>query len=122
MGEALLAAGVTTYESIGSDIKKEGAPASSYDATPVAPALSLLRALEGVQESLSSITAPSLLLTSTEDHLVSVDNGEELVARSRGPVQRIWLDDSYHVATLDNDAELVESATLRFLEEELRSE
>ena len=34
---------------------------------------------------------------------------------SSGPVEQIWLEDSYHVATLDNDAELVESSTLAFL-------
>ena len=30
-------------------------------------------------------------------------------SKSSGPVERIWLEESYHVATMDNDQELVES-------------
>jgi hypothetical protein len=44
-----------------------------------------------------------------------VDNGDELVQKSSGPVERIWLGNSFHVATLDNDRELIESAALAFL-------
>jgi carboxylesterase len=68
-----------------------------------------------VNANLSSITAPSLLLSSREDHTVAPDNGDEIVNKSCGPVERIWLEESYHVATLDNDQEVVESATLEFL-------
>ena len=32
-----------------------------------------------------------------------------------GPIERVWLENSYHVATLDNDQALVESLTLDFL-------
>jgi carboxylesterase len=56
------------------------------------------------------------LLSSREDHVVTSDNGDELVVRSSGPVERLWLENSYHVATLDNDREFVESSALRFLE------
>jgi len=115
LAEMLLASGVATYDSIGSDIKKEGVAETSYDQTPVAPALSALRATKDVNDKLSSITAPSLLFTSTEDHVVAVDNGDELVSKSNGPVERIWLENSFHVATLDNDRELIESTTMTFL-------
>lgn len=115
LAEALLASGVETYDSIGSDVKKDGVFETSYDQTPVAPALSALRATNDVNAKLASITAPSLLFTSTEDHVVAVDNGDELVNKSSGPVERIWLENSYHVATLDNDRELVESTTMDFL-------
>jgi len=117
LAETLLASGVDTYDSIGSDVKKEGVVETSYAQTPVAPALSALRATTDVNAKLSSITAPSLLFTSTEDHVVAVDNGDELVNKSRGPVERIWMENSYHVATLDNEKELIESTTLTFLAE-----
>jgi carboxylesterase len=71
--------------------------------------------VKAVEANLSKITAPSLLLSSRVDGVVSTDNGDTLVAHSSGPVERIWLEDSYHVATIDNDQELVESATLEFL-------
>jgi len=115
LAEALLASGVQSYDSIGSDVKKEGVVETSYDLTPVAPALSALRATTDVNAKLCTITAPSLLFTSTEDHVVATDNGDELVEKSNGPVERIWLENSYHVATIDNDQELIESTTLDFL-------
>jgi carboxylesterase len=55
------------------------------------------------------------LLSSREDHTVAPDNGDEIVENSSGPVERIWLEESYHVATLDNDQELVERSTVEFL-------
>jgi carboxylesterase len=113
--QALLDAEVFTFDSIGSDIKKEGVVETSYAATPLACVKSLFDALEGVNDNLGRITAPSLLLTSTEDHVVTTDNGDELVKRSSGSVERIWLENSYHVATMDNDQELLEAATLKFL-------
>ncbi len=113
--DQLLDAGVESYESIGSDIKKEGAVEASYDATPLLPAKSLFEGVAGVHEHLPKITAPSLLLSSREDHVVTSDNGDDLVALVSGPVERVWLENSYHVATMDNDQELVESLTLDFL-------
>jgi carboxylesterase len=111
----LLEAGVETLESIGSDIKKEGALEASYDATPVAPVLSLFSGIQTVHENLHVISAPILLISSREDHVVTSDNGDDLVAMVSGPIERIWLENSYHVATIDNDQELVESLTLDFL-------
>lgn len=111
----LLEAGVETAESIGSDIKKGADVNVGYDATPLVPVLSLSEGLESVNEHLSAITAPILLISSREDHVVTSDNGDELMARVSGPVERVWLENSYHVATIDNDQELVESLTLDFL-------
>jgi carboxylesterase len=111
----LLEAGVETFESIGSDIKKEDTVESSYDVTPLRPAKSLFDGIALVNEHLVRITAPSLLISSREDHVVTSDNGDDLVALASGPVERVWLENSYHVATMDNDQELVESLTLDFL-------
>ncbi|HEY5302726.1 MAG TPA: alpha/beta fold hydrolase [Acidimicrobiales bacterium] len=115
LARTMLESGATTYDSIGSDIKKEGVKETSYDQTPIASALTLLEAVKVVNDNLGRITAPSLLLSSTEDHVVELDNGDELVKKSNGTVERIWLENSYHVATLDNDAPLIESAMLAFL-------
>jgi carboxylesterase len=118
---ALLDAGLETIDSIGSDIKKEGSVEASYDATPLACAASLFEAIQTVNAELAKITAPSLLLSSREDHVVTSDNGDDLVRKATGPVERVWLEDSYHVATMDNDQELVESKTLMFLDSVLKS-
>ena len=75
----------------------------------------MIEGVDAVNANLSAITVPSLLLSSREDHTVAPDNGDEVVEKSSGPVERIWLEESYHVATLDNDQELVERATIQFL-------
>jgi carboxylesterase len=111
----LVAGGLEEFESIGSDIKKEGASELSYNATPLRQVLSLMENLYDVEANLSSISAPVLLLQSREDHVVTSDNGDALVAHVSGPIERVWLENSYHVATLDNDQPIVEEQTLSFL-------
>jgi carboxylesterase len=114
--KGLLDAGMETMESIGSDIKKEGSQEASYNATPLACAASLFDGIEKVWERLDTISAPTLILSSREDHVVTSDNSEDLARIVKGSVEHIWLEDSYHVATLDNDASLVEAHTVRFLD------
>jgi carboxylesterase len=111
----MIESGVETFESIGSDIKKEGVVEASYNATPLRCVLSLVAGASEIESNLSNIVAPILLLSSREDHVVTSDNGDAIVDQSSGPVERIWLEESYHVATLDNDQELLESATIEFL-------
>ena len=53
-----------------------------------------------------------LLLSSRKDHVVPSSSGDVLVAEVSGPVERVWLERSYHVATLDYDAELIEDAVV----------
>ena len=113
--DELLASGVEQFDSIGSDVKREGVSESSYASTPLVCAQSLFAGVARLYDDLASVRAPSLLLQSREDHVVSADNGEDLFARVSGPIERIWLDDSYHVATLDNDRELVENEVVAFV-------
>lgn len=108
-------AGVEKFDAVGSDIKKESTSECAYDATPLAGVKSACDALVDVRANLAKITAPVLLLTSRIDHTVNWERGEDIVAMVSGPVEQIWLEDSYHVATLDNDAPLVESSTVAFL-------
>lgn len=116
---AFIESGLESFDSIGSDIKKENVVESSYDATPLVCLKSLCDGLVGVRANLAAITAPVLLLTSREDHTVNWERGEDIVAHASGPVEQVWLEDSFHVATLDNDAPLVESATIAFLKKVL---
>ena len=113
--QQLIDSGTETIESIGSDIKNPDVVELSYDATPLRCVASLMQGTQAVEAKLSAIQAPSLVLSSREDHVVTSDNGDAIVELSSGPVERIWLEDSYHVATMDNDRALVESSTMAFL-------
>ena len=98
-----------------SDIKKEDTSEAKYEGWPLRALQSVIEGVEGVNAKLSSITVPSLLISSREDHTVAPENGDHIVEKSSGPVERIWLQESYHIATLDNDQELVERSTIEFL-------
>lgn len=113
---ALLEAGVTTIDPIAGDIKKEGVVETTYPSMPLSSIGTFFAAMAGVEDHLSSITAPTLLLSSRDDHVVPSENGDALMAHCAGPIQRVWLENSYHVATLDNDAAFLESEVLSFLE------
>jgi carboxylesterase len=111
----MLAAGETVSPGIGSDIADPDAHESAYEGTPLACALSLFEALDELQPTLGAITCPLLLLTSTEDHVVEPASSDHLAASVSGPVERVTLERSYHVATLDYDKELIAERTIAFV-------
>ena len=113
--QSLLDAGTETFDAIGSDIKKEGSTEAAYPGTPLAAVLSLFEGADEVEAKLSAIHCPVLVLSSREDHVVESVSGDVVVDKVSGPVERVWLEDSYHVATLDNDAPLIESRVVEFV-------
>lgn len=114
--QSLLDAGTEVVEGIGSDIAKEGAVEAAYSGTPLAPALSLFEAADRVGKHLAEIRCPTLLLSSREDHVVDPASGDLFERSVGGPVDRVHLERSYHVATLDWDAPLIEQRVVKFME------
>ena len=112
--DPMIEAGTTVMEGIGSDIADPDVVETAYPQTPLVPLRSLVVATEAMQPELSSITCPVLIMTSPQDHVVPPTNSDHLAATVSGPVERLSLDRSYHVATLDHDRELIERATVDF--------
>jgi carboxylesterase len=112
--QAMLDAGEEYLDGIGSDIADPDSTESAYAKTPLKPLLSLLEAEESTHPNLGNITCPSLIITSRQDHVVPPTNSDDLANAVSGPVERIWLDRSYHVATLDYDKADVEKAVVEF--------
>jgi carboxylesterase len=57
-----------------------------------------------------------LMFSSRTDHVVDPENGDVILEHIRSAeVERIWLERSYHVATLDYDAELIQERTANFV-------
>jgi carboxylesterase len=111
----LLDAGIEVAPGVGSDIAKEGMVELAYPGSPVAAALSLFEGVDVVHEHLGEVHCPVLLFSSREDHVVPSASGDVVAAEVAGPLERIWLERSYHVATLDHDAPDIEVRTLAFL-------
>jgi carboxylesterase len=111
----MLDAGTEVGPGIGSDIADPDAVELAYDGMPLAPVLSLLEALDEVESHLGDIRCPVLLLSSRQDHVVPTSSGDLLVASVSGHCERVWLERSYHVATLDYDRDEIEERTATFV-------
>ena len=59
---------------------------------------------------------PLLLCTSPEDHVVPPSDSDHLASVWSGEVERVTLENSFHVATQDNDQGLIIERTLAFIE------
>ncbi len=111
----MVAGGQELMDGIGSDIAEPGATELSYSQTPLRPLLSLLAAADEVGAKLSEIACPVLLFSSRDDHVVPPDNGDVVAAALGTRVERVWLERSYHVATLDYDREEIEKRATDFV-------
>jgi carboxylesterase len=100
---------------IGSDIKKPGVTEPAYPKVPVKAAWQLSLLWRLTNADLAKITTPMLVMTSREDHVVEAGNSERLMAGASSTDKRhLWLEDSYHVATLDNDLPRIIEESLAF--------
>ena len=114
MVKGMVDEGQTLMPGIGSDIAKPGVIESAYDGTPLKPLLSLIDAAEGVSERLGDVTCAVLIMTSPNDHVVDPTASDLLAEKVSGPVERVSLERSFHVATVDYDAELIQERAVEF--------
>jgi carboxylesterase len=90
---------------------------------PAMPARSLaqnLSLIRWTKRHLHQITAPLLIVHATEDDITHIRNAEQLAAAVRGPVEKLYLEDSYHLVTLDRERNKVAKATLAFFDAHCR--
>lgn len=100
---------------IGSDIKAEGVTELAYPEVPLACLHSVYLAQAAIGDVLHKVTCPTLVLQSREDHVVHPDNAYRIMRRiSSVRRQLVWMENSYHVATLDNDKDLIVDQTGAF--------
>jgi carboxylesterase len=105
-----------SFPGVASDIKRPDVREVAYDRVPLKAALSLTRFWTVVAADLSKVTIPVLLVHSTVDHVVHPSNSALVLERiSSQDVQEIVLADSYHVATLDNDAQTIYDGSVAFI-------
>jgi carboxylesterase len=97
---------VPSLKGVGSDIKKDGVTELAYDRTPTKAAATL----PGLWK------VPTLVYRSREDHVVGPGSLE--ILRKALPASQLEVREcpnSYHVATLDNDAEAIFTGSLDFV-------
>ncbi|MFF7897708.1 alpha/beta hydrolase [Streptomyces sp. NPDC088817] len=107
---------VRTTKGIASDIALEGAAELGYDRVPLHAAHSLRNFFRLLDGELPQVTQPLLLLRSPQDHVVPpVDSARILGRVSSTDVTEVLLEHSYHVATLDHDADRIFEESYAFI-------
>jgi carboxylesterase len=106
---------VRSIPSIGGDIKKPGTSEGAAKRTPVASVATMPRMWKTTAAELALVTQPVLVYRSTVDHVVGPASMKRLTG-ALPDVEVRPLADSYHVATLDNDAPEIFDGTLAFVQ------
>lgn len=120
--KGMLKSGATSMPGIGSDIALKGAAETSYNGSPIEAMLSMFDAVDEIAPRLGEIACPVLLMSSRNDHVVPSASGDLLESRVAGPFERVWLERSFHVATLDYDAAEVEERAVAFVDKVARAQ
>ena len=107
---------IASLPGIGNDIKKSGVEEHGYDRTPLRAAHSMLRGYRQLRGDLGRITCPVLIYRSVVDHVVDPSSARVIVAGVGSSDIRVeTLANSYHVATLDNDAPTIFEESAEFI-------
>ncbi len=104
-------------KSVGDDIKRPGVTEWGYDALPTRGVYQLLKMLKYTRSRLHDVIVPMQLFHSVDDHTLPVSNTEIIMKGVGSQIkQRIELTNSYHVATMDYDAEIIFENSKIFIE------
>ncbi|PTH84698.1 esterase [Streptomyces sp. A244] len=107
---------VPATKGIASDIAKPDSRELGYDRVPLHAAHSLRQFFQATDRELPQVTQPVLLMRSPQDHVVpSADSARILSRISSTDVKEVVLEQSYHVATLDHDADRIHEESLAFI-------
>ena len=107
-----------TVPGVGSDIQAEGVEELVYPEVPVPAVKEFMALMRVTDDMLPVVTVPALIFQSLEDHVVPPENGPHILERlGSEDKELVRLEKSYHVATLDNDADMISERTTRFIRE-----
>ena len=105
---------VKTFPGVANDIKKPGVTEVAYDRMPLKAVASMIDGWKTVRADLDMVDCPVLHFHSREDHVVD-PSSSVFLKRGVPDLKEVILEDSYHVATLDNDAPRVFEGSLDFV-------
>lgn len=90
------------------DIKKPAVFEIAYDKVPLKAIHQLLYLMEDTKSIVSSVSSPTVILKSAIDHVVPPANSDYIYGQVNTIDKKvITLENSYHVASMDNDAQQI---------------
>jgi len=100
---------------VGNDIAKPGATELAYPRTPLRAANSLRELWRVVRADLPRVTQPVQVYRSAVDHVVEPVNSRIVLdSIASTDTTDVVLPNSFHVATLDNDAQTIFTGSVAF--------
>jgi carboxylesterase len=100
---------------VGNDIAKPGVTEDAYGKIPAHALHSSLAGYRGVVARLGEVEQPLLLFRSPQDHVVPPSSSAAVLSGvSSRDVTEVLCENSFHVATLDNDAPMIFAQSLDF--------
>lgn len=107
---------VQSAKAVGNDIALPGANEHCYDRLPVRSVVQLSALSREVSRDIALVRQPTLIFTSVQDHLVHPSNSAWLAEHIGSvDIRSEMLDRSFHVATLDYDADRIFESSLAFV-------
>jgi carboxylesterase len=108
---------VAATPGLSNDIKRPGQDEVAYDRVPLNALHSLGELWRLTSQDLSLVRAPLQIYVSVEDHVVERSNTKAVSEGvSSAVVEVVELPDSFHVATMDNDADTIMTGSVSFIE------
>ncbi|WP_322747422.1 MULTISPECIES: alpha/beta hydrolase [unclassified Frankia] len=102
---------------VSSDIKARGVREIAYQRVPLRAYVSLTDLWRVTVPDLGRVVCPVLTFRSRVDHVVEASSGQILLAGATScDISERVLEDSYHVATLDNDRQTIFDESLAFVQ------
>jgi carboxylesterase len=108
---------VPSLKGVVNDIKKPGQDEIGYPRLPLKGLYQVTRMWKAVVPDLPKVTQPLVYFQSAVDHVIDRSSAETVLSAvsSRDTTHRV-LADSYHVATLDHDAEAIFTESAEFVD------
>ena len=103
-----------SQEGVANDIALPGATELGYPRFSVTSLATMTALWRDVRRNLGRLSAPVLLMRSAVDHVVD-DLTAQLLRKKVKDLRFVELPNSYHVATLDHDAQLIVEESRRFI-------
>ncbi|MDA8416802.1 MAG: alpha/beta fold hydrolase [Betaproteobacteria bacterium] len=101
---------------VATQMEKRGTSAIGSSRSPLKGVFETEKLMKVVQQNLHKIHAPSLIIHAVEDDLASPKNAEWIVRSvSSRVVRKVFLENSYHIITMDFEKERVAQETLAFI-------